>query len=365
MNLRKAFDCLVFSTLGIILHNLGIRGLAHKLMLRYLSGRKQFVACDGAASNLGNIIAGISQGSVLGHLLFLLYINGIFSLKLNGYSQLYADDMALVYGESQFPLLKKSMTEDINILVPWLSNINFSINFSKTKFFIFRGSKTNPANAFNCITHGNNTIHSTSEYDYLGLTIDQRMNWSSHISKVSRKISSSVYRLKMVRHPINSSSLKLIYSAYIKSHLTYLLPFWGSASNVHIKCLQVLQNKAIKYMRFLLFDTHSQSPYDGTKFLSMHQLYAYKSIFLLHKMRWNLIKCNFPLLTNLCVTGRSTRSSSLLRVPNFLTTNAQRTVFYEGIQLYNTLPDNIKALNAISEFKNALKAHVSATIPII
>jgi hypothetical protein len=364
VDLRKAFDCLRYSTLSEILHNIGIRGHARLLLMSYLSNRQQFVACDGAQSSLKQVLGGIPQGSVLGPLLFLLYINGIFDLKLNGSVQLYADDMALVYGQSQFHLLKKNMCEDLSILIPWLSSINFTINFKKTKFIIFRSARTDLSSIFLSINFHNNTIHSTPDYDYLGLTIDQRLTWSNHVAKIARKIAFYVYQLRRIRHSINKKTLEMIYSAYIKSHLTYLLPLWGSAADVHMKCLQVLQNKAIKFLRFLPSDTPSQSLY-GDSMLSMRQLYRYESAFLIHKMHKNLIKCNFPLTDNFSITGRNTRSASHLRIPHFLTVSAQRTLFYNGLQIYNSVPDSIKSLRSVSEFKSMLRAHVSRTIPPI
>jgi hypothetical protein len=364
VDLRKAFDCLKYSTLGEILYNLGIQDQALQLIMSYLTNRQQYVVCGEVRSSLGQVIGGIPQGSVLGPLLFLVYINGIFSLKLNGFIQLYADDMAIVFGEKHFTQLKQKMTEDLSIIIPWLSSINFSINFKKTKFIIFRNAHTATTDIFHSVKFQNDSISAISNYDYLGLTIDQYMTWTNHISKVSRKISFFVYQLKRIRHAINRKTLEMIYFAYIKSHLTYLLPIWGSAADTHIKCLQVLQNKAIKFMRFLPADTASSSLYDNS-FLSMKQQYQYESTFLIHKIRLNLIKCNVPLITNVAVTGRNTRSANLLRIPQFLTNQAQRSVFYKGLETYNSLPNDLKSIASISLFKSRLKAHVSHSVPPI
>jgi hypothetical protein len=254
--------------------------------------------------------------------------------------------------------------DDLAILIPWLSSINFAINFKKTKFIIFRNGRIDISNVFRSLKYGPNTISSTSEYEYLGLSIDQRLNWSSHVSKISRKISFFVYQLRRIRHSINRKTLLMVYFAYIKSHLTYLVPIWGSAAKVYLNCLQVLQNKAIKYMNFLPSDTPSRSLYNDS-LLSLKQLYNYESIFLIHKMRCNLIKCNVPLLTNFSVTGRNTRAAHHLRVPRFFTAGAQKSVFYKGLKLYNSLPEDIKSIASISEFKSKLKTHVSRTIPPI
>jgi hypothetical protein len=364
VDLRKAFDCLKYSTLGNILRDIGIQSQALNLIMSYLTNRKQYVVCDGARSDLLEVVGGIPQGSVLGPLLFILYINGIFNLKLNGFIQLYADDMAMVFGEKQYSSLKQKMTEDLATIIPWLASINLSINFKKTKFIVFRSAQTNTETIFHNIVYQNNTISATSEYEYLGLTIDKFMTWASHISKVSRKISFFVYQLKRIRHSINKKTLEMVYSAYIKSRLTYLLPIWGSAADSYIKCLQVLQNKAIKFMRFLPADTRSATLYNNT-FLSMKQLYRYECTFLIHKIRMNLIKCNVPLLTNFAVTGRNTRSAHLLRVPQFRTNQAQRTIFYSGLELYNSLPNELKSTLSTSAFKIRLKTHVSQNFPPI
>lgn len=251
------------------------------------------------------------------------------------------------------------MDADLTTLIPWLSTINFSVNFSKTKFILFKTPRINTSNIFYKLDWGSDTIFSTTNYEYLGLSVDEWMNWSSHITKVSHKIFFFVYQLRKIRASINSKALYMIYSAYIKSHLAYLIPIWGSAAKVHINCLQILQNKAIKFINFLPHHTHSADLYDS-RFLSIQQLYNYESSFLIHKMRHNLIRCNVPLIPNISVTGRNTRSASLLRIPQFLTPRAQRTVFYNGLQQYNALPISIKNLTAISQFKSALKNYVSS-----
>lgn len=364
MDLKKAFDCLHYSALHKILSNIGIIGTAHSLIMNYLTNRKQFVSCDGKDSELQDISFGIPQGSVLGPLLFNIYANGIFDLNLNGQIQLFADDTALIYGERDFNTLKRKMTEDITRLSSWLSNLNLHINFEKTKFIIFKLNTSNYRNAFYSIKIGQNTILATNNYCYLGLEIDNLMSWSLHIETVCNKISKYVFLLKRLRFTLNKSTLFMFYHAFIYSRILYMLPIWGQAAKTHISCVQYLQNKAIKFINFLHPLTATNSLY-SEPILSIHQLYIFESIFLIFKMKNNFIRTNFPLIPNFQVTGRNTRTSSHIRLPPYRSRIAQKSIFYNGISLFNSLPDSIKLVTGIAEFKKLARSHVATTYPIV
>jgi hypothetical protein len=121
-------------------------------------------------------------------------------------------------------------------------------------------------------------------------------------------------------------------------------------------CIQRLQNKVIKSIQFLPFDTN---------LLSIYQTYIFESIFLVFKMKNSLLRTNFTFPTNFAVTGRNTRSTHHLRLPFFLTSVAQSSIFYKGISLYNSLPIHLKNISRVSTFKIQLKSYVSNTIPVI
>jgi hypothetical protein len=315
------------------------------------------VCCDGAKGDMMNISHGVPQGSILGPTLFIIYINDIFTLRINGHVQLYADDTALVYSEKDFSSLQRKMTMDLQTLLPWLERRNLLLNFDKTKFILFKRKNMNLANIFHTITINNRIICSVSEYDFLGLRIDENINWSPHISMLCSRISPTVGLLKKIRYSLNYSSLKMIYFAFIHTKLTYLLPIWCTAPATYINCLKYLQNKAIKHIKYLPYDSPTAQLY-SEEFLSLSQQSDFDSILLIHKMKTKVMKCNFPIITNYEITGRNTRSSSLLRQPNYLSVVAQKSIFFKGLLLFNSLPDNIKNAQPISSFKRNLLSYI-------
>jgi hypothetical protein len=358
LDLRKAFDCLNFDILLELLHFNGIRNKALHLFKSYLNNRKQFVSINNSKSDTMIVECGVPQGSVLGPLLFLIYINQIFGIELNAFIQLYADDTALVYGEKDLKTLKCKMTEDLNKLVPWLKSLNLAINYEKTKYILFNKNSSNHRDRFDRIQIGSDTILRTNSYSYLGLIIDEKLNWSAHISSLCSKISKYTFVFAKLRHIMCFTLLKRLYYALVHSNIVYLLPIWGNAPQTYLNCLQTLQNKIVKIIKFLPFDSPTDSLY-STDFLSIKQQFKYESILLIYRMSHGLLKSGFQFVTNFAVTGRITRSSTNLRLPHFLTASAQNTIFYKGLDLYNALPPQLKS-SLIADFKRGLKLYILA-----
>jgi hypothetical protein len=190
LDIRKAFDCLNHKSLIIILQKIGFEENALKLLANYLVNRKQFVVINDIDSTYGLIRRGVPQGSVLGPLLFTIYINNIFKLQLHGKPQCFADDTVLVYAENDFTILKQKMEQDLQTLHTWLNMMSLSLNIEKTKFILFRRKNQNLDNIFDTITIENidnpEIIACTKTYNYLGLIIDECLTFSNHIKKVIR-----------------------------------------------------------------------------------------------------------------------------------------------------------------------------------
>lgn len=209
----------------------------------------------------------------------------------------------------------------------------------------------------------NDVIECVSSYIYLGLTIDCSLNWKDHIESVGKKIAPFVGACLRLRPFVTQAALMSIYFAWIDSRLTYCLPIWGSAPKSYLSILQTLQNKCLKIIQCKHYRSPTIHLY-SENLLSLHQKIVYENIFTIYKMDSSKLKCNEQLTRNLSVTGYSTRSNSHIRLPYFTKKTSQKSLFYNGINLYNQIPNKIKLINNITTFKTELKKHIFETVEI-
>lgn len=238
LDISKAFDSISQEKLYQKLFMYGIRGNTLKILKSYFEGRKQFTELEGQTSEVSSIDWGVIQGGNLTALLFVLYINDIAMLKLNGKPYVYADDTAIVY--ENYDALK--MQADVNTLADFYRINVLSLNVKKTKFMVFR-SQYNKENLTLPTLHLNQTeILQTSEIRYLGLIIDKHLNWNEHLRTLSKDISRQVGIIYKLRHQLKQKILLRIYHSLIQSKVTYMIAVWGSAFHTHKKQIYILQN---------------------------------------------------------------------------------------------------------------------------
>ena len=192
----------------------------------------------------------------------------------------------------------------------------------------------------------------------MGLIIDEKLNWSRHVAKVASKIAPYAGILKRIRHFVDTTTLMLIYYAYIDSHLNYVLPVWAAAPKTYLNTLKVLQNKSIKTIGFKHYLTPTSELY-SPKLLAFSQKIFYESIFYIYKIKNALVKSNYDLITNIDISGRDTRSAGNLRLPKYKKSLSQNSIYYRGLALYNELPIHVKNIREIATFKKELKNYVS------
>ena len=346
LDLVKAFDCMDYGVLRRILINYGVGDLALDLLISFLTERSQSVKVNATLSSVLNTTDGLPQGSVL-VILFLIYINDFLYLPLKGAPQLFCDDAALTYSAPDFESLKVVMAEDLVQIDNFFKSRFMLLNASKTKFITFstRNSLTN--GIFDEISFKGTTISQVTHHDFLGLTLDSKLNFNHHIAKVLLRTSSFVGMLRRLRSILPKTMLWQIYYAHIHSHLTYLLPVWSSASQERLMSLQRVQNKAVKSILNLPYLTSSVSLY-STKFLPFTKLTIYESILFIVKIVRGLVTVGQTLGANLAISNRATRQSQTLRPPNYILGLAQNSAFYRGINLYNTYLTSPQFNNSLS-----------------
>lgn len=346
VDLCKAFDMVDHKILLAKLEMSGIRGIALKLLSSYMDKRIQFVKQGVYKSDKNYVTTGVPQGSVLGPLLFLVYINDIGKLKLHGVPKLFADDTVILYDTtSNMQEMLQYMQNDLTVLNEYLRVNKLVVNIDKTNYIIFTSPRNNH-NIINIPLHLNNRqISRTNHVKYLGLYLDENLNWKIHINHIIKKILPVVGILWRLRDtPI--SIKKLIYNSLVNSHLNYLCMVWGSACKIALSPLQIVQNKAIKAVYNLPRLTESKNMYMSYSVLPIRSMYAYNLlIFIFNNPSWEEpVKHTYH-----------TRQINHKYLTNIKTETGRKSCTFKGYQLFNSLPESIKRAPNISRFKKGLR----------
>lgn len=357
LDLKKAFDTLNHDILLKKLERYGIRGIANNVIKSYLTNRKQFVHIGGESSNLVPIKVGVPQGSNIGPLLFLLFINDLGRLPLNGTARLFADDTALFYPDKDIHTIIQLMEKDLRTLNEYFNANLLSLNASKTKYMIFRSIRRIEPDHDNPRL-GSNVIEKVNCFKYLGIHFDPVLSWINHINLIEKRVSSYIGILWRVRLFVPTKTLLTYYFAYIHSQLNYLVSVWGLTASSHLIKLQTLQNRCLKiifkkpilYSSFLLYSDNCHN------ILPLVFLCDIQNLLFVHDILHNPIFHHTIQFTTSNLTRRTRQSNNLQRI-RALTTRGQKRIMFVGPTLYNQLPDDLKSIENRSTFNAKIKQY--------
>jgi hypothetical protein len=185
-----------------------------------LTGRNQYVSINGINSSLKAISCGVPQGSVLGPLLFLLYINDLPYCSNRLVFHLFADDTNIFFSSKNLDLIQTTLNIELKNVSQWLNANRLALNIEKTNFIVFHSPKKKPHKVLSiCID--NQSIREATSVKYLGVLIDSTLSWRPHISELSKKIAKSVGIISKLRHYLNTDILISIYYSLIYSFIIY------------------------------------------------------------------------------------------------------------------------------------------------
>ncbi|XP_046973307.1 uncharacterized protein LOC124539974 [Vanessa cardui] len=358
IDLKKAFDTVSHNILINKLTNIGIHGSALKLLTSCLTNRQQIVKIKNIKSTPKMITCGIPQGSILGPLLFLIYINDISHLDLSGEVSLYADDTCLFYFEDSIEILLAKAQNDLDKLHEWFQYNLLTINIEKTSFMLFH-AKNKKIPKFNPIMINNQTIKQSNEEKYLGLILDPKLTWQAHLDYLQGKINSLTGAIRRSSRCIPHKIRIIIYNSLVKSLLEYLVEIWGSAYKTNIKDLQISQNKLLKSLFHLDYHMSTKELYKRTNVLSINQLYKFKTCILIRKILTKTIHTQITFRTK--TYKHYTRNKHKLELPKTRTKYGIKSLQFEGAKLYNSLPNEIFNEKSFTIFKKKLLSYCKNT----
>ncbi len=352
IDLRKAFDTVDHAILISKLEKYGIRGLPASLIKSYLTNRTQITIVNGIRSHEKNVLCGVPQGSILGPLFFLLYINDLPS-STSFKVKLFADDACLIKSNEDEKALQVEVNNELSKVNDWLKVNKLSLNYEKTNFMIFSNKKTKTDIKIKIDGVFLNKVNSTK---YLGVILDDKLNWSSHVSYVHSKLCKASHIISKLRYYVSLSALKMVYYSLVHSHISYCISAWGSAPKSIFHSLVTAQKKIIRLITFSHFQAHAAPLFAKLKILNITDLYHLNLSILLHNFLNNKFTGFLHLNTLESFHSHNTRLSS--RNNFFQNSNTSkfslRSLSSCGLKFWRTIPNEIKS-KSLFVFKSKLK----------
>jgi hypothetical protein len=350
-DLQKAFDCMDHKILMNKLEFYGTEVKFKTLIASYLTGRHQKVTLNNNTNNNSSskwemIKNGVPQGSFLGPLFFLLYINYLPKIITKDNSMvLFADNTSLLITGFNKLDCNINITQSLHSIISWFNSNLLILNFDKTHYVEFRTK--NYYQVETILRYEQKDISSPTETKFLGLIIDETLSWNQHNEKIATKLCSACYTLRNLKHIVPQSALRTIYYAYIHSILSYGIIFWGRSSSVNK--LFILQKKIVSIITNSRIRESCREAFKNMQIVTLYSQYIFSPILFTVK--------NKPLFTpNNEIHKYKTRNNTNLHLPTVNITKYYKGPCISGLKAFDHLPLHIKSLaNDMKSFKTSLK----------
>lgn len=352
IDLSKAFDSLNHSLLLAKLEKYGIRGVALSFFRSYLTSRQQYVSISTSSSDKLKVHTGVPQGSILGPLLFNMYINDIVNIASDANFYIYADDTTVFVSDVDIEKVIAKANTVLQAIHQWTKANYLVINTKKTKAVLYR-PKNKLADCPVNIRLGENYIDVVKSVKVLGVYFSANLSWDAHISYVRSRISRPIGIMNRLRHTLPKHVKILLYNSLIFSTLRYCLLVWGTANTNAVKGLLVTQKRAIRIIADVPYDHHTQHLFTALNFIKITYLYK----FLLLKAYLSAVKHNNECMLSLVPLEwfpPYSRHSHLLKIPLYRTNYGHQSLSYtlpSTLNFYHMQNINIQILS-----RSALRA---------
>ena len=358
-DLSKAFDTLNHDILLKKLEHYGIRDTALTWFTSYLNNRSQFVELNGHKSENLPLPTGVPQGSILGPLLFLLYINDLPSAADLKYV-IFADDSNLLIQGNNLDALSIKLNKELKGISDYFKANQLKLNAKKTKTVVFRKKNLPSEQTQPEIFLDGEKLGICEEAQFLGITIDSTLSWEKHCISVANKISRNNSVINRVKNLLPPPSLKLLYHSFIHPHVLYGLPAWGGCNAQNRKRIVNIQKRAIRTITKSYFSAHTEPRMKKLGLLKFEDLYEQQCLILMHDCYYQ----RAPKKINSLLSSPHSSDYNLrgpaqnpldFKKPSFKSRAASHSFSANGPALWNSTPNDLRKIEQKGLFKRSLK----------
>ena len=272
LDFAKAFDTVNHEILLKKLEHYGIRGVVLDWFRSYLTNRTQRVFVDGKLSEYNHNYHGVPQGSVLGPLLFLLYINDIPHSSQIMTFHLYADDTSIFFSHENLSNLESIVNAELAKISDWLIANKLTLNTTKSNFMIIKPRQKKLSKNIE-ISINNENLRDSACVKYLGVLIDKNLTWTNHIKHVTTKVAKGIGISSKIRHYAPKNILINIYNAFIYPHIIYGITNWGGTYPTILDELTKCLKKAARTTNYGKPIEHSKPSFKALNSLNLEDTY--------------------------------------------------------------------------------------------
>ena len=363
-DLSKAFDIIDHD---ILLHKLvhyGLRGVVNDWLRSYLNNRKQYVELKHAKSRQNFISCGVPQGSILGPLLYLLYVNDI-GVACDGKIYSFADDTTLLTSSNSVASLFDDANRNINRLYEWFCANKLSLNAKKTKYIIIR-----PANVKLDLTDHSIFIGGTKlsrvgtdcaevSTKFLGVVIDEALSWKHHVTNVNSKIARAIFSIKQVKKFLPQSSLVTLYNALVHPHISYGILAWGCANISILNKTILLQKRDLRTIFNIPYNGHTEPLFKTAHILKLTDIYDYQILTFMNDYSIGRLPVSFNNIfrsNHEVQDSYATRQREQMYIARCNSTFSSKLPLYSFPRKWNEWFEIVRACNSRWTFKKHVKA---------
>ena len=343
MFVRIVLAFLMASSMTVSKLDIGFGGSALRLMKSYLTNRNQYVQLGETSSDMKKIMTGVPQGSILGPLLFSIYINDLTNASDLLEAILYADDTTLLFHPTKSVNnlnLSAKINSELDAINMWFRANKLSLNSDKTKYMIFHRPKSTPPNVK--LKINGNDLEQVHTFKFLGLLLNENLTWTDHLQHIRIKISKSIGIINKLKHTLPKPILKTLYQTLILPHLNFQILNWGrdpSAENIF-----KLQKKAVRTISRAWYRAHTKPLFKSLGLLELNDLYKLSLLKFHYKFFHGLLPHyhqNWQFKRNCDYHDYFTRNRLNISSTKHNYNYYEELIRYQLISFRNTLPSQI------------------------